>query len=340
MKRRTKRKIKKFFQKNSLVLFVVPLFVSIFCFGIAYSQMRQQLDIQGNAQISSNGSVPGGTCAIGLTFEETTSWSENELNFKVTFTNNSDRDIQSITIQMLKTGTYQFNWGTGISQTQDDTYYYFALEPWVYGAQLGANPDGSYRNSLLPGESITIDFSFAISEPMTIDDIRRIGSITNCGQYSDEGFEEKRNGNAVIKLSPAEVLVDTIIEFDHAADYQPQLIYKITLTNNNEFDISDWRVVFYHGPDYTYDSTWPISFNLIREYPEEYYLALDSLYTLIKAGESVEFYVAVMDDNPTYDENGIYIIPDDYMPDVIAAGIKKGTESRSVDGSIEEEELG
>lgn len=328
MKRRTKRKIRKYFQKHSTVLFVMPLIVSIFCLGVAYSELRHQLAIDGNAKVVSS-STPGSTCKLDLTFQEMTSWSDSVLQFKVTFTNNSDEDMKSITLRFLKNGNYSFGWATGISSTQDDNYYYLEFEPWIYASQLGNEEDGSQRLSLHPGESLNIEFGFNISAPMTMDDIRKLGVITNCGQYNDSEYTEVKNGNAMLKLSPAEVQIAANIEFESLESYSNRVTYKVTLSNNHDFDITDWRLNVYYGKDYTYDSAWPSFFNIIDNREALYNVELDSLNTLISAGETVEFHIVLKANNPIFetDESGnqVLVIPDDYMPDIIAAGIQKGT---------------
>lgn len=339
MKRRTKRKIKRFFHKNSVVLFIVPLIVSIFCLGIAYSQFKQQFDIDGNANIVGS-SEPGAICKVGLTFEELQTWDTSTLSFKVTFTNNSDEDMHSFVIKFKKNGKFSFSYGTGIKSSQDDDYFYLEFESWVYAAQLGNEPDGSQRLSFHPGESITIEFGFSITEPMTVDDIMKLGTITNCGQYDKSEYTEIKNGNAVMKLSPVEVQISANIQFEKAEVYSNQLSYLVTITNNHAFDITNWRVNAYYGSKYKYDSAWPAYFNIIDDKTSGYNVDFNSLNTLIAAGESIEFHITLIDPNPVYeyDENGTpsLVIDENYKPDVIAGGIKEGTTATSVEESNSE----
>lgn len=328
MKRRTKRKFKRFFRKNSLVFFVVPLIASIFCFGIAYSQLKKGLDIDGNAKIVGS-PQPGDICDIGLTFTETTSFDPNVLQFIVIFTNNSDEDMHSITIRFQKNNKFSFSWGTGVHSSEDDDYIYLELEAWIYAAQLGNNEDGTQRVSLHPGESISIEFGFNITEAMTVDDIRNLGTITNCGQYGDDHYTELKKGNAVLLLSPAEVEIDASIEFVGSNVYSNQLEYIVRLTNNYEFDVTDWRLNIYYGSKYKYDSAWPALFNIIDDKPSGYNINLDSLNTLISANESIEFHFTIIDNDPVYewdeDGNQFLVVDKDYTPDIVAAGIQEGT---------------
>ena len=51
MKRRTKRKIKKFFSKNLILVLSVSLISSVFLLSTAYSPLNQNLELTGNSEI-------------------------------------------------------------------------------------------------------------------------------------------------------------------------------------------------------------------------------------------------------------------------------------------------
>lgn len=287
MKRRTKRKMKKFFVKHELMLFVMLIMCALFSVGGAYSILSKQVDVTGTGTIVDNQfATSGGTCPFELSFEQTNSWGEYSI-IMMTVKNISEWQWKSYVFTLSNMSTMKSFIGPFRSQTitdDGDTYLLF--------------PD-SYLLPLNPGESKTYQLQIETSTPY--EEIISTLDVPNCGRDNPYG-ELIMSGGASLRLNKYERQLDTSIEL-YMQDQWDGQHYKITITNNTDYDIYDWRlVVYFNGETYvaTYGHTG------IELLIEQSRMIGNGTYT-VPANGSIEFFL-VLDTDPSY------------LPDIIGAG--------------------
>ena len=292
MKKRTKRKIKKFFKKNLVFLFCVPLFVTLFLITTAYSLHTQELTVTGKGQIISAIDTPTENyCSFEVTYTDTnTSGYEANKSFDINFTNTSTKIMHTIILEFDKIGEYTGFYGPGTVVEDGDKIRLLVA---------------TYLTPIYPNETKTFQM-FIENTDTTIEEWMNTFSIVGCGQNGTDTNTTIGSGDNTMILNPYEEQILGTSEYYITHSWEAVNEYKIVIENNTNHDLTGWRAYIYYGP-----ATYEFGYNFWKLYdePEEKRLMLYGNDTLTP-GQQVVIYLGLSD-----------IPSDDFNPTVLAAGL-------------------
>ncbi len=286
MKRRSKRKMKKFFAKNELTIFVALIIVALFSVTGAYAMLSKEVTVTGTGEITGEFASSGGTCPFEMTHTVAHAWG-NTTMVHVTFTNISEWNWKSYMITMGNINMLTNFYGPFRSITTASDGNTYVMFPYAYKLPLNA------------GESVT--YEMQIETAGNYMDILNTIDIPNCGQDNPYG-ELLVSGGASLHLNKYEKELPTKVSVFKLNDWNGD-VFEISITNNTQNDIYDWRLIVYFGSE-KYVSSYGINgLELIIEKNRVIGNGTDTLL----AGQTVTFYLVLDTD-------------DTYIPDMVGAG--------------------
>lgn len=311
MKRSTKRKIKKAFNKNPLILFgicIIPVFILM---STGYSLLKQELQINGSSSIEKG---TGGEkdpedmseiCTAGISFSKITSWGSDRYQYNLVVTNNSSEPYYS---WQLKFPTADISISSGsvtISQTENATYI----------------SNLSHNNELDPGVS-TEELFLDITYNGDIEALFDQAIITACGRASGEK-QVITDGVVSMTLEQLEIPLDVAVTLSQ--DWGENKLYTVVINNNNEVGTSGFRVILYYGLGKKVLNTYSWTADTTTRASEGILTANNGWAQQgeIEPGKSSEiFYLQVqcLKDDPNY---ASCVSDNSFIPNVVAAGVKK-----------------
>lgn len=286
MKRRSKRKMKKFFIKNELMIFVALIIVALFSVTTAYSILSKQVTVNGTSEITGQFASSGGTCPFEVSFDVTSSWG----NFKLL-----NMNVKNISEWQWK------SYVLTLSNMNLVTSFYgpFRSETVIGDGNTRLLFPQSYLLPLNPGE--TRSFQLQIETTSPLEDIINTLDVPNCGRDNPYG-QQVMNGGASLRLNKYEKVLPTSVEM-HMPNMWNGHHYKVSITNNTNQDIYDWRMVIYFNGE---------------QYVETY--GHDGVELLIESSRVIGNGVSVLSANSTIEFFIVLNTSEDYLPDVIGAG--------------------
>lgn len=286
MKRRSKRKMKKFFAKNELTIFVALIIVALFSVTTGYAILSKEVTVTGTGEITGEFASSGGTCPFEMTHTVANTWG-NTTMVHVTFTNISERNWKSYMITMGNINMLTNFYGPFRSITTASDGNTYVMFPYAYKLPLNA------------GESVT--YEMQLETPGNYLDILNTIDIPNCGQDNPYG-ELLVSGGASLHLNKYEKELPTQVSVYKYNDWDGD-VFEISITNNTPNDIYDWRLIVYFGSE-RYVRSYGI--NGLELIIEENRVIGNGTDTLL-AGQTVTFYLVLDTD-------------DTYIPDMVGAG--------------------
>jgi hypothetical protein len=286
MRRRTKRKVKKFFIKNELMLFVVLIAGALFSVTTAYSIMSKQVEVTGTGEITGEFASSGGTCPFEMTYQVTGSWgnfSMVNLNVK----NISEWQWKSYVLTLSNMDLLNSFYGPFRSQTSTDNGKTYLLFPQSYLLPLNA------------GETRTFQLQVETTSPL--DEIFNTLDVPNCGRDNPYG-KQIMNGGASLRLNKYEKELPTSVQM-HMANMWNGHHYKVSITNNTNQDIYDWRMIIYFNGEQYVETYGHNGIELLIENSQ----VIGNGISTLSANSTIEFFVVLN-------------TREDYLPDVIGAG--------------------
>lgn len=284
MKRRTKRKIKRFFFKHSVLIIIVCMFPSLFLLSTAYSVLTENIEVQGISNIISS-EIPN-ICQSNISYEKTGGWSGTHV-VDITINNNSDELMYSWVLKLTNIEGINSIYGPVNTTILNNIYY---MTPQDYKAQIPAH--GS--------QTLTLQ----INTNREVDDIFENLTLADCGKDTEHSKVTISSGGASIKLGTFEKQIDAQAELESSGNWDGNH-YKITIANNSQKTYEGWRAILYYG-DEEYKSIYNY-YNYNHEVANKR-LSLFSNQSF-KPNSKVEFYVVVNTANANY------------LPDIVAAGL-------------------
>lgn len=300
MKRTTKRKIKNLFNKNSLLFLGILVFTIVTMMSTGYALLSEKLTLNGNSNIknASQGNKDpedmGDICTAGITFNLRTSWGGNRYQYDMIVTNNSSEAYYSWQIKLPTDNIKVVSGSANISQQNGATY----ISNLSHQAELDAGESTS---------AIFLDITYE-------DDIEKLfdkAVITACGRASGE----KRvitDGPVSITLEQLEVPLEAKVTLQ--SDWGSEKLYTIVLYNNNDIDVTGFRVLLYYGMDNTVSNTYSWNKDLTT-YADEHIMSANNGWAqqgaISAGGHSETFYLQLKASDSSF------------IPNIVAAGVKK-----------------
>lgn len=300
MKRTTKRKIKSLFNKNSLLFLGILVFAIITMMSTGYALLSEKLTLNGNSSIKNDSQGDkdpedmGDICTAGISFNLRTSWGGNRYQYDMIVTNNSSEAYYSWQIKLPTDNINIVSGSANISQQNGATY----ISNLSHQAELDAGDST---------EAIFLDITYE-------DDIEELfdkAVITACGRASGEK-QVITDGPVSITLEQLEVPLEAKVSLQ--SDWGSEKLYTIVLYNNNDVDVTGFRVLLYYGMDNTVSNTYSWSKDLTT-YADEHIMAANNGWAqqgAISAGGHTEtFYLQLKASDSSF------------IPNIVAAGVKK-----------------
>lgn len=246
MKREWKRKIRKIKAKNPLLLFTLLTIFTISIMTSGYALLKTELTLNGEANISNDSSESGGEtggdikdpedmsaiCQTDISYTIKNSWTNN-YQVTLTITNNSNEAIHSWQIKLVNSENVTIQAYTANVSQNDDGYYY--LSSMSYNSEIAAD-----------GGTVSVDVQFTTSED--IDAIINSFVVVACGRAAEEDRVIIEDGPAKLVLGQLEVPLNATLTVDAAGDWGGIVNrYTLTITNNSDYDITEWRGMLYFG---------------------------------------------------------------------------------------------
>ncbi len=300
MKRTIKRKIKNIFNKNYLIFLGILVFVIITMMSAGYALLSEKITLNGNSSIKTDSQEDKDSedmsdiCSAGISFNLRTSWGGNRYQYDMILTNNSSEDYYSWKIKLPTENINIVSGSANILQENGATYI----------------SNLSHQSELKAGDSTDTIFLDITYE----DDIEKLFNkaiITACGRASGEKTVIT-DGPVSITLGQLEVPLDAKIVLQN--DWGSEKLYTIVLYNNNDVDITGFRVLLYYGTDNTVSNSYSWSKDL-TSYADEHIMAASNGWTqqgvISAGGQSETFYLQLKASDSSF------------IPNIVAAGVKK-----------------
>ena len=264
MKRATKRKIKRLYNKNSFLFLGILVFAIVTMMSTGYALLNEKLTLNGKSTIKNEneGKDPedlGEVCTTGISFSLRSSWGGNRYQYDMVITNNSDEAYYSWQIKIPSDSINIVSGSANIQQKNGATYI----------------SNLSHQAELDSGESIT-------------------------------------DGPISITLEQLEVPLEAKVTLQ--SDWGSEKLYTIVLYNNNDVDVTGFRVLLYYGMDNTVSNTYSWSKDLTT-YADEHIMAANNGWAqqgeISAGGHSETFYLQIKCSDSSF------------LPNIVAAGVSK-----------------
>ena len=285
--------------KNASIIVVLALFLGLCLVSTGYALRNSKLAVTGKSYIGGAPSGGDNLCSASFSYAQTaTPWSNRSVRssiFNITFKNNSNEAYHSWQIRMNKSENTTLTTSHAMV-TSDDNYIYMSSYSW--------------NAEILPGASLT--FEVQIDTDVEYEVLLDSLVITTCGRVNDSEEQEViSSGNASIVLGQQEVALDVEITLNEAGAWGGQVnLYTVAFVNNSNYNVTDYRATIYYGP-YTLDSVYPCTKSEDLEKYLVYISNTSSGNAPLGIGERTEVTLVIRTADVTY------------MPDIVAAGLKK-----------------
>lgn len=299
MKKRTKKKIKKYFKKHKYLVFLFFVLFLLVFMGTGYSLLKTELYLNGNAKINNSSSSEdedkSGVCQMSLDFEQRANWGDNYI-YKITINNNSSNTINEWVLKFLEKDDITLEEFSG-TLYEEGGYYYLASVAW--NATIEPN---SYQEILIQ-----------FSANGDIDKFLNNIIIVACGGMETEEKKIIKQGNASLELKQLEVQLDVKIELKESGLWgSEQNSYTLTITNNTNYTILSWRGMVYFGDKTVNPSSNSINALIITDRTDVSFLFENNGGNGgILPGESIELEMILSTADP------------DFFPDIVVAGLRE-----------------
>ena len=299
MKRATKRKIKRLYNKNSFLFLGILVFAIVTMMSTGYALLNEKLTLNGKSTIKNEneGKDPedlGEVCTTGISFSLRSSWGGNRYQYDMVMTNNSDEAYYSWQIKIPSDSINIVSGSANIQQKNGATY----ISNLSHQAELdsGESTEAIFLDITYDGD-IEALFSKAI--------------ITACGRASGEK-KVITDGPISITLEQLEVPLEAKVTLQ--SDWGSEKLYTIVLYNNNDVDVTGFRVLLYYGMDNTVSNTYSWNKDLTT-YADEHIMAANNGWAqqgeISAGGHSETFYLQIKCSDSSF------------LPNIVAAGVSK-----------------
>ncbi len=242
----TKRKIKRFFKRNSvLFIFVLIVVPFLFIMGTGYSLSKISLQLNGDSEITyeeyNDPEDASHRCKMGVSYVIENQWGGNGSSIKgyakFSLENQSDGDILMFIMKIPNANTFT---------VLDHAYYSSSVKnSSSYLASI------SWAGDIKKGQTGTFQVAYEAVDGTDVNSILDRAIITNCGGTAIQGGKTLTSGNATLTLADLEFELDASIEYVSTDVNDPTLkTYKLTIKNNSEYQTATWRgVIDYSGAE-------------------------------------------------------------------------------------------
>lgn len=271
MKRRTKRKIKKIFKKNIILIFAFIIIISLFLFKSAYSSMQTELTVNGSGSIT--GEIKdkddvGSICQISLSYENIYSWGDFEGFFDIIMTNNSQEQLNNWILKIPKMEGLNYISGNNVVETTE-AYYIFS---------------SGWDSTIAPNESQKVRLG-AKTTGIDIYKVLENTLFSGCGGHEGGNGTVTENG-LTVELGNYEKKVDYEIATDNYNIWSKQLYQIVTVTNTSDKPSYGIRIIVDYGEGNSVDNMW----QTYKDYPEKHQLEISSTGK-VEPGSKVDFHI-------------------------------------------------
>lgn len=290
-----KRKFKKFFNKNGILIFIVSVATFVLLMTTGYATLKTDLSLKSEASIvktqttttSSASDDQTKTCETYITYSQTTSWQEGtnlHYQLNLTLTNNSSTDIINWRIKFSDSNNYTLTSYNGTVTNSNDKYYISNL---------------SYNGTISSGGNISIVID-VVTARTDIDTIMKSIYIVDCGRASSGEDKTITSGNASLSIGQLETQLDAEVKTTYAAYGFNQ--YEIKITNNSAYKITNWRGNVYFG-DSKLQAIWSVTQTQTNT---NNVLISDNGNGSIAIGGSVTLYLQLTTNDTSYVPNVVF----------------------------------
>lgn len=247
MKKRTRRKLKRFFNKHHVLVVLLVAIITVITMTGGYALLSQSVNVNGKATITGNQSQEQ-LCAITKSYTIGGEWGDNPhfAVLNVTLTNNSPTHT-------IVGWSFRIPDSNKVSvQTWDNTVY--VKDGYTYVTDQG------YNNTInTNGGSVVRQIQIQINDPsMSVADVVNSIEILNCGGGSNYELINiySPNNHVSLEINQLETQLTCTSEVSQAyAD--GNVFYTIRVTNTSEYNLVSWRLKGYYGENNSLNNSWP-----------------------------------------------------------------------------------
>lgn len=247
MKKRTRRKLKRFFNKHHVLVVLLVAIITVITMTGGYALLSQSVNVNGKATIKGNQSQEQ-LCAITKSYTIGGEWGDNPhfAVLNVTLTNNSPTHT-------IVGWSFRIPDSNKVSvQTWDNTVY--VKDGYTYVTDQG------YNNTInTNGGSVVRQIQIQINDPsMSVADVVNSIEILNCGGGSNYELINiySPNNHVSLEINQLETQLTCTSEVSQAyAD--GNVFYTIRVTNSSEYNLVSWRLKGYYGENNSLNNSWP-----------------------------------------------------------------------------------
>lgn len=247
MKKRTRRKLKRFFNKHHVLVVLLVAIITVITMTGGYALLSQSVNVNGKATITGNQSQEQ-LCAITKSYTIGGEWGDNPhfAVLNVTLTNNSPTHT-------IVGWSFRIPDSNKVSvQTWDNTVY--VKDGYTYVTDQG------YNNTInTNGGSVVRQIQIQINDPsMSVADVVNSIEILNCGGGSNYELINiySPNNHVSLEINQLETQLTCTSEVSQAyAD--GNVFYTIRVTNSSEYNLVSWRLKGYYGENNSLNNSWP-----------------------------------------------------------------------------------
>lgn len=296
MKRRTKRKIKKFFKNKINVVFIVALSFVLFM-SSGYALLKTDLTLSGRSKIAKETTQDpedaSDVCSIPISYNVTTHWQTGDINnysMEFVVSNASEATIYSWQFKAKLSDRLEITTGDALVSSSNG-YVYFGSK--------------DYNGEIAPGGEIKVGLN--MSTPYTVDEVMASFIPVSCGRASaGDDTQYLVDGEASLELGQLEVPMNITKTITGAGIWGGSTNqYTITVTNDSEYTISSIRGVIKLADGVRLNNVYPCN-----KTQDGQTINFDMNWQTLTPGKSFEL-TLVLDS-----------VAKDYVPDIVVAGLK------------------
>ena len=252
MKKRTRRKLKRFFNKHHALVVLLVAIISVVTMTGGYALLSQSVNVNGMATVKGNQSQEE-LCAITKSYTLGGEWGQNPYNaiINITLTNNSPtHTIVGWTFRIPDPNKVSvLSW--------DDTVYvengYTYVTDQGYNETINAN-----------GGSVVRQLQIQVNDPtMSAADVVNSIEILDCGGATNYEVINiySPNHHVSLEINQLETQLTCTSELTQAYSGGDRF-YTIRITNNSNYDLVSWRLKGYYGEGNALTNSWPYQWSV------------------------------------------------------------------------------